>query len=375
MTTRQMFRYSVRALGLSAAFIGALASFAFAQTLNVTDDTYTDNQNAFQPMGANPAIQVGNAGGHNQAGFVRFDLTPLPAGATVTQAFLRVFVNQVVNISGPAGTIDIFEVNGAWTEGTLTANNAPPMFPTPMFTFSVAPSNAKGFMLIDVTQAVQDWQTGARPNNGLTLVPSNTSTSTIGLNSKENKDTSQPMELLVTLAGTPGPTGPQGPIGITGPQGPQGPVGLTGPTGPQGPQGVTGATGATGPAGPQGPQGPTGTVAAFAIYEGNGPPTLAAPQGTLYFDSAFAPYGQVYEYTGTGTSTMTTLIADGNSSNRFTVHPGAAGIFTVSSFQLPTSPTAAPYNVYFVGATNAFFVANDLGLYQFVGTVIAAAGI
>jgi hypothetical protein len=72
---------------------------------------------------------------------------------------------------------------------------------------------------------------------------------------------------------------------------------------------------------------------------------------------------------------MTTLIADGNSSNRFTVHPGAAGIFTVSSFQLPTSPTAAPYNVYFVGATNAFFVANDLGLYQFVGTVIAAADI
>src|ERR1700730_12454939 len=182
-------------------------------------------------MGADPAIRVGNAGGHNQAGFVRFDLSPLPAGATITQAFLRVFVNQVVNISAPAGTINIFEVNGAWTEGTLTANNAPPTFPTPMFTFSVAPSNAKGFLLIDVTQAVQDWQTGARTNNGLTLVPSNTSTITIGLNSKENKETSHPMELLVTLAGTPGPQGPQGPIGMTGPQG------LAGPAGPQGPAG------------------------------------------------------------------------------------------------------------------------------------------
>jgi hypothetical protein len=101
MSTRQKFRNSVRALALSAAFIGALTSSAFAQTLSVTDDTYTDNQNAFQPVGANPAILVGNAGGPNQAGFVRFDLSPLPASATVTQAFLRVFVNQVVNISNP----------------------------------------------------------------------------------------------------------------------------------------------------------------------------------------------------------------------------------------------------------------------------------
>jgi hypothetical protein len=174
-------------------------------------------------------------------------------------------VNQVVNLSGPSGTINIFELNGAWTEGALTTANTPPKFPTPMFTFSVAPSNAMGFMLIDVTQAVKDWQSGARTNNGLTLVPSNTSVITIGLNSKENKETSHPMELLVTLAGPPGPTepqgptGPQGPQGMTGPQGPTGPQGLTGPagptgpmgpiglTGPQGPQGVTGATGATGP--------------------------------------------------------------------------------------------------------------------------------
>ncbi len=86
MRTRHMFPNILRSLGLSAALIGALASSAFAQTLNVTDDTYTDDQLPLTPLGANPAIQVGNAGGHNQAGFVRFDLSPLPAGATVTQA-------------------------------------------------------------------------------------------------------------------------------------------------------------------------------------------------------------------------------------------------------------------------------------------------
>jgi hypothetical protein len=236
MRTRQMFSNILRSLGLSAALIGALASSTFAQTLNVTDDTYTDDQNPFSPMGADPAIRVGNAGGHNQAGFVRFDLSPLPTGATVTQAFLRLFVNQVVNLSGPSGTINIFELNGAWTEGTLTTT--PPKFPTPMFTFSVAPSNGKTFMLIDVTQAVKDWQSGARANNGLTLVPSNTST--LLLNSKENIETSHPMELLVTLAGTPGIPGPTGPQGPPGPQGPAGPTGPTGPTGQQGSRGQQG---------------------------------------------------------------------------------------------------------------------------------------
>jgi hypothetical protein len=58
MRTRQMFPNILRSLGLGAALIGALASSAFAQTLNVTDDTYTDDQNPFQPMGADPAIRV-----------------------------------------------------------------------------------------------------------------------------------------------------------------------------------------------------------------------------------------------------------------------------------------------------------------------------
>jgi hypothetical protein len=39
MRTRQIFRNGVRSLGLRAAFIGALAGSALAQTLNVTDDT------------------------------------------------------------------------------------------------------------------------------------------------------------------------------------------------------------------------------------------------------------------------------------------------------------------------------------------------
>jgi Phage Tail Collar Domain/Collagen triple helix repeat (20 copies)/TGF-beta propeptide len=265
MKTRQSFRNTVQRLGLSAALIGALASPAFALTLNVTDDTYTDNQFPGQILGNLPVLLIGNFMGHNQTGFVRFDLTPLPAGATITQAFLRLYVNNVgsgqsssQNSAPPAGatsTISIFELKSAWTEGTLTTTNIPPSAPTPMFSFSVSPSNKNTFVTVNVTQAVKDWLSGAKGNFGLTFVATTQSVLTVSLDSKENTLTSHPMELEIAIEGTAGAAGPQGPQGPQGLQGPQGPLGATGPQGPAGPQGPQGLKGDTGSQGPQGPSG------------------------------------------------------------------------------------------------------------------------
>ncbi|MGH6858275.1 MAG: DNRLRE domain-containing protein [Methylocella sp.] len=390
MHTGQMFRTSVRSLALSAALIGALASSAFADsTLNVTDDTFTDDQNPFQPMGAQPSIQVGNLSGHNQAGFVRFDLTPLPAGATITQALLRVFVNRV---SGP-GTINIFELNGAWTEATLITTNVPPTG-TQVGTFSVVPSNAKNFMLIDVTQAVKDWQSGARANNGLTFVPSNTSMFSIGLNSKENLETSHPMELLVTtpgpagvqgppgaqgLQGAPGATGAMGAPGATGVMGAPGATGAMGAPGATGAMGAPGATGAMGAPGATGPQGPPGAAAQFGFfYQGTAAPTLAAPQGTLYYQGPtnppqFTGTTSLYEQTGTGVNNMYTLIATGDNTNGLFTATGASGLFSSLTGNVPTTLTGTPFSVVFAhsSAIANLYEADSAGTYHFVAPALA----
>jgi Collagen triple helix repeat (20 copies) len=100
-----------------------------------------------------------------------------------------------------------------------------------------------------VTQAIKDWQSGARANFGLALMASPQSSIAISVDSKENNQTSHPMEIEVSFEGPLGPQGTQGPQGVQGIQGPQG---ATGPQGPQGPQGATGA------AGPQGPVGISG---------------------------------------------------------------------------------------------------------------------
>jgi len=64
-----------------------------------------------------------NIGGGNSA-LIQFDLSGLPAGllaSQVSKATVTFFVNTV----GTPGGIDVSQVTGAWTEGTVTFNTRP----------------------------------------------------------------------------------------------------------------------------------------------------------------------------------------------------------------------------------------------------------
>ncbi|MGC2091815.1 MAG: hypothetical protein WA648_01310, partial [Methylocella sp.] len=153
------------------------------------------------------------------------------------------------------------------------------------------------------------------------------------------------------------------------------------------PAGPTGATGATGPAGPTGATGPQGPPAAqFGIYEGSAAPTLAAPQGTLYYQGPASPpqltgTSSLYEQTGTGVNNVYTLIAIGtNSTGTFAV-TGSSGLFTSTNANAPTTPTGTPFTVVFAcggcitgvgtGSTPNLYEANSAGIYQLLGTVVS----
>src|SRR4030081_3901469 len=53
--------------------------------------------------------------------YVQFNLATVPAGATVSRATLRLYVDFVVK----AGKFDVYQVNKSWSESTLTYNNEP----------------------------------------------------------------------------------------------------------------------------------------------------------------------------------------------------------------------------------------------------------
>jgi len=171
--------------------------------------------------------------------YVQFDLSGIPPGATVTKAMLRLYVNNVIN----AGAFDVYQVDRAWSENTLTFNSQPlPLGPSATSSHPTAVTNAtrNQFVLIDITSLAQGWMSGGIPNNGVALAL--TTPGTFAFDSKESTITGNGPELELVL-NLPGPPGPDGAAGITGPIGPQGPTGPQGPQGPAGPQGIQGVQG------------------------------------------------------------------------------------------------------------------------------------
>lgn len=158
--------------------------------------------------------------------FIKFDLSALPAGASVNKATLRLYVDFVVK----GGSFDVFPVNGAWAENTLTYNTPPPSLGssatgnTPVAITSVSLNK---FVLINVTSLAQGWVNGTVANNGLALALTSAN-GTFSFDAKESLLTGNGPELEIVL------NGPAGPQGIQGQKGDMGPPGIDGAPGPPG---------------------------------------------------------------------------------------------------------------------------------------------
>jgi len=271
--------------------IVCLTAMAFGQAV-VTDDANTSSLSPTTNFGNSIAIIVGS--GSNA--YVKFSFTDLGSavnGSNISKATLVLYVDAVLT----SGTMDVYQVNGSWSEGKITWNNAPTLGTK---LFSAVSVSSMGYLQLDLTSTVQSWLNGTLANNGIALVPTPGSAISISFDSKENLLTSHTAQLPMVLvsAGAQGPPGPQGAQGPAGPQGPPGATGATGAQGaqgPQGPKGDIGATGATGATGPQGPKGDTGAVGPQGIqgFPGTtgatGPPGDAGPQGPAGVGFTFHP--------------------------------------------------------------------------------------
>lgn len=232
---------------------------AFGQAV-VTDDANTSSLYPTTNFGNSIAVIV--ASGSNA--YIKFSFADLGSGvngSNISKATLVLYVDAVLT----SGTMDVYQVNGSWSEGKITWNNSPALGTK---LFSAVSVSTMGYLQLDLTSTVKSWLNGTLANNGIALVPSSGSPISVSFDSKENILTSHTAQLPSVLVsagpqgpqGAQGPQGPQGPAGATGPAGPKGNTGATGPQGQTGPQGAQGQTGPIGPIGPQGPQGPQGAT-------------------------------------------------------------------------------------------------------------------
>jgi hypothetical protein len=250
-------------------------------------DTFVSS--ATPKLNYGPSIILAVAPGTNS--YVKFNLSGIPIGASISKATLRLYVDAV----GKNGIFDVYQLNGSWGEGTLTYNTPAPALgasATGGHPVSITTASCNQFLLIDITTVAQGWANGTIPNNGVALALTSGSNGTFSFDSKESLLTGNGPELEFVMnsgSGTQGPVGPAGPQGIPGPQGIAGPQGMTGATGAIGPQGMTGPAGPKGDAGavgPQGPVGPTGLTGPIG-FQG-----IPGPSGTSGFANFSCPSGQ-----------------------------------------------------------------------------------
>lgn len=132
----------------------------------------------------------------SQTTFIAFDLSSIPAGyngSSIAKATLKLYLSSVTT----AGSFNVDLVNGSWTEATLNANNAPALGSTIAASVPLTKSQARDYVLIDITTALQDWLNGT-PNDGIALVANSPLAATF--ESKENIKESHNAELDVVFA-------------------------------------------------------------------------------------------------------------------------------------------------------------------------------
>jgi hypothetical protein len=224
-----------------------------------------------------------------------------------------------------SGTMDVYQVNGSWSEGKVTYNSAPALGTKLVSAVSVSKS---GYLSLDVTPTVQAWLNGTLANNGIALVPTSGSAISVSFDSKENFFTSHTAQLNLVLvsAGPPGPQGVQGPIGPQGPQGSQG---------PPGPQGAAGSAGASGAPGPPGLPGAPGSFPSnFREFLGGGSTTtFTVPAGVTTVQIEAVGGGGAHDPAGYGGGSggYQRVVLSVSPGATYSVYVGAGGGSGVSS--------------------------------------------
>ncbi len=138
-------------------------------------DSYILKSNPNTNNGTKQSISVGGDIGHIQHGLVQFDLSSIPAGATITSAKMKLYV---YGANGTPLDISIHRVTAPWDEVTANWNNRQTGTAWSIVGGdyrSLAESTIKnigttaGWQSWDITALAQEWNLESVPNYGLLL--------------------------------------------------------------------------------------------------------------------------------------------------------------------------------------------------------------
>lgn len=149
--------------------------------------------------GNSDTLYTGMVGEGRKRTLIRFDLSTVPAGATVVSATFSIYL-----YSGDAGhTVNLYRSSANWAETSVTWNNYGGYEPAVLGSFSTA----TGWRQVDVTELVRGWVAGTWPNYGLLLDDPAATGSATYRSSEYGTVAQRPrLQLCYSESGTPQPT-------------------------------------------------------------------------------------------------------------------------------------------------------------------------
>jgi hypothetical protein len=188
--------FGFRSVALAAIGLCLLVVLATARSsaqVTPSQDSYTNGANPKTNYGANGLLDVDAA---SQTTYIQFNLASIPAGASITQATLKLYVNAVTT----AGSFNVDYVASEWTEKTIKYDDSPALGGTIASDVAISTADTNQYVLVDITPAVTAWLDGSQANNGIALVAN--ASFNASFDSKENTTTSHPAELDIVFAGS-----------------------------------------------------------------------------------------------------------------------------------------------------------------------------
>ena len=157
------------------------------QTFNPIDDTFLDQWLPNNPDGALDCLIVRPpASGLEISSLLKFDLSSIPVGATITSATLKLYYFHYNDASPTGHSLNFYRITSNWNEEAVTYNTRPSYNPA-IISSTTVPSSY-GWMNWDFTTSARDIISGSVTNYGWQLMDLAGSNPMIYFHSKEYSD-------------------------------------------------------------------------------------------------------------------------------------------------------------------------------------------
>ena len=134
-------------------------------------DTYISNDNTTTNYGSDTILQLNSHVNSTKQGLAKFDLSSIPADATITSATLDLTAGGGSRL----GDVQVYNVSGAWTGGGATYANSSGIVGTTTYGSATMSASTLGTALPTINlnaggiTLIQGWVTTPSSNNGFSL--------------------------------------------------------------------------------------------------------------------------------------------------------------------------------------------------------------